>query len=44
VGSATHRPTEEVAHLLYGPPPADDGKLTELARSLDNLESEVHRS
>ncbi|WP_244666475.1 DUF4350 domain-containing protein [Myceligenerans indicum] len=44
VAAATHRSTEQVAHLLYGPPPADDGELTELARSLDNLESEVHRS
>ncbi|GAB4083741.1 DUF4350 domain-containing protein [Myceligenerans cantabricum] len=44
VAAATHRPAEQVAHLLYGPPPADDGELTELVRSLDNLESEVHRS
>ncbi|RPF20145.1 DUF4350 domain-containing protein [Myceligenerans xiligouense] len=44
VAAATHRSTEEVAQLLYGPPPTDDGRLTELARSLDNLESEVHRS
>ncbi|GAB3172060.1 DUF4350 domain-containing protein [Myceligenerans halotolerans] len=44
VAAATHRSTEEVAHLLYGPPPTDDGEFTELARSLDNLESEVHRS
>ena len=38
---ATHRPTEQVAHLLYGPPPADDAALLELARHLDQLESEV---
>ncbi|MBO0609037.1 DUF4350 domain-containing protein [Myceligenerans salitolerans] len=44
VAAATHRSADEVAQLLYGPPPADDGRLTELARSLDNLESEVHRS
>ncbi|MBE1876349.1 DUF4350 domain-containing protein [Myceligenerans pegani] len=44
VAGATRRSTDEVARLLYGPPPADDGELTELARSLDNLESEVHRS
>ncbi|GAA1861940.1 DUF4350 domain-containing protein [Myceligenerans crystallogenes] len=44
VAAATGRSTEQVAHLLYGPPPADDGQLTELARSLDTLESEVHRS
>lgn len=44
VSAATHRSADEVAQLLYGPPPTDDGELTELARSLDNLESEVHRS
>lgn len=38
---ATHRPTDQVAHLLYGPPPADDAALLELARHLDQLESEV---
>jgi predicted nucleic acid-binding protein len=38
---ATHRPAEQVAHLLYGPPPADDAALLELARHLDQLESEV---
>lgn len=43
VVAATNRPTEQVAHLLYGPPPADDAALTELARHLDTLESEVHR-
>ena len=35
---------EEVAGLLYGPPPKDDAGLAQLARRLDELESEVHRS
>lgn len=43
VVAATNRPAEQVAHLLYGPPPADDAALAELARHLDTLESEVHR-
>lgn len=37
------RPTADVADLLYGPPPADDAALLELARRLDTLESEVFR-
>lgn len=41
---ATGRSTDEVAHLLYGPPPTDDTGLATLARRLDELESEVHRS
>ena len=40
---ATGRPGDEVAALLYGPPPTDDTGLTRLARRLDDLESEVHR-
>ena len=40
---ATGRSTEQVAGLLYGPPPTDDAGLAQLARSLDDLESEVHR-
>lgn len=40
---ATGRPTEQVAGLLYGPPPTDDVGLLALARLLDHLESEVHR-
>ncbi|MCP2266144.1 DUF4350 domain-containing protein [Promicromonospora thailandica] len=43
VVTATDRPKQQVADLLYGPPPADDAALTELARRLDILESEVHR-
>jgi hypothetical protein len=43
IAHATGRPTETVAALLYGPPPTDDAGLTELARRLDDLESEVHR-
>nr|WP_246256585.1 DUF4350 domain-containing protein [Isoptericola halotolerans] len=40
---ATRRDPREVADLIYGPPPADDAALSELARRLDTLESEVHR-
>ncbi|WP_423463228.1 DUF4350 domain-containing protein [Promicromonospora sp. MS192] len=43
VVAATDRPSQQVADLLYGPPPADDAALAELARRLDTLESEVHR-
>ncbi|MEP7766053.1 DUF4350 domain-containing protein [Sanguibacter sp. 25GB23B1] len=41
---ATHRPSAQVAGLLYGPPPADDADLARLAIELDQLESEVHRA
>lgn len=41
---ATGRSTEQVAGLLYGPPPTDDAGLLQLARALDELESEVHRT
>lgn len=41
---ATGRPSEQVAGLLYGPPPTDDAGLIALARLLDDLESEVHRT
>lgn len=41
---ATGRSTEQVAGLLYGPPPTDDAALLDLARRLDELESEVHRT
>nr|WP_297430295.1 DUF4350 domain-containing protein [uncultured Actinotalea sp.] len=44
VAHAVRRPTEQVAALLYGPPPTDDGELLRLARQLDELESEVHRT
>ncbi|PFG32562.1 DUF4350 domain-containing protein [Sanguibacter antarcticus] len=44
VSRATDRPTEQVAGLLYGPPPADDADLARLAIELDQLESEVHRA
>ncbi|MEV0892788.1 DUF4350 domain-containing protein [Promicromonospora sp. NPDC050262] len=43
VVAATNRPSQQVADLLYGPPPADDAALAELVRRLDTLESEVHR-
>lgn len=41
---ATGHSTEQVAGLLYGPPPIDDAGLLQLARQLDKLESEVHRT
>lgn len=41
---ATGRETGQVAGLLYGPPPTDDAGLLLLARQLDELESEVHRT
>lgn len=44
VAGATGRPVEQVADLLYGPPPTDDAGLLQLARMLDRLESEVHRT
>ncbi|MFF2451490.1 DUF4350 domain-containing protein [Isoptericola sp. NPDC058082] len=44
VARASGRSAHDVADLLYGPPPHDDDALTELARRLDTLESEVHRS
>jgi hypothetical protein len=44
VAQAARRPSEQVAALLYGPPPTDDDGLLRLARQLDELESEVHRT
>jgi hypothetical protein len=44
VALATGRSTHEVADLFYGPPPTDDSALATLARNLDDIESEVHRS
>jgi hypothetical protein len=44
VALATGRSTHDVAHLFYGPPPTDDSALATLARNLDDIESEVHRS
>ena len=44
LAGATGRSTEQVAGLLYGPPPTDDAALLQLARQLDDLESEVHRT
>ncbi len=44
VSRATGRPEADVAALLYGPPPTTDTGLALLARQLDQLESEVHRS
>ncbi|QTE31322.1 DUF4350 domain-containing protein [Pengzhenrongella sicca] len=42
LAAATGRRTDDVAALLYGPPPTDDAGLELLARRLDDLESEVH--
>ncbi len=39
---ATGRTTQDITESLYGPPPADDGALLELARHLDRIESEVY--
>jgi hypothetical protein len=44
VARATGRPADEVADLLYGPPPTTDADLEHLVRRLDQLESEVHRT
>ncbi len=44
VSHATGRTAADVDHLLYGSSPTDDRGLAELARELDHLESEVHRS
>lgn len=44
VTRAAGRPAQQVSALLYGPPPNDDAGLLQLARQLDELESEVHRT
>ncbi len=44
VARASGRTTDEVADLLYGPPPTTDRDLEHLVRRLDQLESEVHRT
>lgn len=36
--------TEQVAHTLYGPPPATDTDLVSLARGLDDIERQVAQS
>lgn len=41
---ATGRAPTQIEALLYGPPPTNDLGLAQLARDLDHLESEVHRS
>jgi len=43
VAYASGRARDDVALLLYGPPPTHDAGLTDLARELDRLESEVNR-
>ncbi len=44
VARAASRAPQDVEALLYGPPPTDDRGLARLARDLDHLESEVHRT
>lgn len=44
VSRAAGRRPADVEMLLYGPPPTDDRGLAQLARDLDHLESEVHRT
>ncbi len=44
VARASGRSADQVAGVLYGPPPTDDAGLVQLARQLDQLESEVHRT
>lgn len=44
VARATGRGVDEISGVLYGPPPTDDGELLWLARTLDQLEGEVHRT
>lgn len=44
IARAAGRRPADVEALLYGPPPTDDRGLTQLARDLDHLESEVHRT
>jgi hypothetical protein len=43
IARATDAAPEDVARLLYGPPPRDDRALATLADELDILESEVNR-
>ncbi|WP_084077127.1 DUF4350 domain-containing protein [Demequina sp. NBRC 110057] len=43
VARATGRRRDDVARVLYGPPPAGDAALMSLIAQLDALESEVHR-
>ena len=44
IARAAGRRPVDVEALLYGPPPTDDRGLAQLARDLDHLESEVHRT
>ncbi|WP_456788019.1 DUF4350 domain-containing protein [Cellulomonas sp. P5_C5] len=44
ISRASGRRPADVESLLYGPPPTDDRGLARLARDLDHLESEVHRT
>lgn len=42
ISRATGRPEEQIAQLLYGPPPITDAGLVQLAHELARLESEAH--
>jgi hypothetical protein len=44
VAAATGRTSEQVESLLVGPDPADEATLVRLARDLEALEKEVHRT
>lgn len=44
IASVVGRPVSEITPLLVGADPADDVSLVLLARDLDSLETEVHRS
>jgi hypothetical protein len=44
VQRATGRPAQDVARILYGPPPTSDAEMTEIVDQLDALEGEVHGS
>ena len=44
VAARSPRPAPEIQELLYGPPPADDAALLQLARTLDALTLEVSGS
>jgi hypothetical protein len=44
IARSSSRSPQQIEALLYGPPPTDDLGLAQLARDLDHLESEVHRT
>jgi hypothetical protein len=44
IAERSHARPEMVQHILYGPPPATDTDLVNLARELDNIERQVAQS